>query len=497
MSGTTLTHAQAVNRLKDITEEVQRLRDKKDKTAEDDSKVGPLLEEFRSVDRHRKDLEHDAALAEIREAAKVGKVEGPGDGVRSDTDPAADPAPRGTVRDTNVGSGQSRTRYRNPWELSEVRSFGRDPADVAGELRSRALDAIERMPHAPDKVREASAKLIEDFDDTSSRMAQLLLATSSPTYMRAFTKLMRAQGQVATLDAEERDAYVRAMSLTDTAGGFLVPFQLDPTVILTANGSRNRIRQISRVVTATGDVWNGISSAGVTGSWDAEAAEVSDDAPTIAQPSIPVYKGAIFVPISLEARQDEANVAQEVARMIAFEKDRMESVAFVTGSGSGEPTGIITALTGTGSVINSATTDTFAVADVYNLDGDLPARYADNATWVAHRKIYNLIRRFDTSGGAGLWTTLGNGLPAQLLDRPNVTAEAMDSTITALAPNPVLVYGDFDNYVIADRIGLTVEYIPHLFGANRRPTGQSGWYAHFRVGADSVNDSAFRMLDVT
>lgn len=182
--------------------------------------------------------------------------------------------------------------------------------------------------------------------------------------------------------------------------------------------------------------------------------------------------------------------------MVAFEKDRMESVAFVTGTGTGQPTGIVTALTGSPQVVASGAADTFAVGDVYALDSALPARYAAGASWLAHRAIYNLTRRFDTQGGASLWTTLGNGLPQELLGRPVATAEAMDSTVTAAASNPILIFGDFSNYVIADRIGTTIEYIPHLFGAaGRRPTGQRGWYAWFRVGADSVNDAAFRMLD--
>jgi len=58
----------------------------------------------------------------------------------------------------------------------------------------------------------------------------------------------------------------------------------------------------------------------------------------------------------------------------------------------------------------------------------------------------------------------------------------------------VLLYGDFENYVIADRIGMTVEFIPHLVGTNRRPTGQRGWYAYYRVGADVVNVDGFRLL---
>jgi HK97 family phage major capsid protein len=500
-----LTHAEIVARLKEIEAELVRLRDKPEKSDEDRAAVPGLLAEFKALNGQRLDMEHDAALAEVRDAHRSGTVEAPSASPVDDSD-EPDRGPERTVVRSAGGPDDGRTqrfggrrRFRNPWDLTEVRTFGRDPAAVSGEIRSRALDAIEDMPHATDKVRSAATGFIEGEDEGSTRIAQLCLASSGPAYMRAFTKLVRSQGNLAMLSPEESGAYTRAMSLTDAAGGYLVPFQLDPTVILTANGSRNRVRQIARVVTATGDVWNGISSAGVTGSWDAEAAEVSDDAPTLAQPVVPIFKGAVFVPISIEAQQDETNVAAEVSRMVAFEKDRMESVAFVTGTGTGEPTGIVTALIASSPtvLVASATTDTFAIGDVYALDSALPARYADNATWLAHRAIYNLIRRFDTAGGAGLWTTLGNGLPSQLIERPNVTAEAMDSTVTAAADNYLLAYGDFENYVIADRIGTTIEFIPHLFGTNRRPTGQRGWYAHFRVGADSVNDAAFRLLNVT
>ena len=56
-------------------------------------------------------------------------------------------------------------------------------------------------------------------------------------------------------------------------GGYLVPFTLDPTIILTNAGITGNIRAISSQVTIATDNWNGVSSAGVTGEWTAEAAE--------------------------------------------------------------------------------------------------------------------------------------------------------------------------------------------------------------------------------
>ena len=179
-----------------------------------------------------------------------------------------------------------------------------------------------------------------------------------------------------------------------------------------------------------------------------------------------------------------------------------ESVA--KDSGTTAPKGLVTALAGTASEINAAADDTFALADVYTIQGALPARYRSDASWMANNLIYNRIRQFDTSGGGGFWANLNDGRPPQLLGRSALEAEAMDATFggAGASSSYVLAFGDFDNYVIADRIGMTVEFIPHLFrqataGAGfGLPTGQRGWYAYYRTGADVVSVNAFRLLDV-
>ena len=491
----TLTHGQTVRRLEEITAEMERLGELDGLSTEDESYFDELRDEFASVDAHRKKLEFDTELARAR-AVTAGL---PGSRLRAV--PGA-PSSRSTDYDRDVFAEPTSVEAfrggRNPWDLTEMRTFSRSKGEIGQEFRARALAAVEKMSCASDTVREAATNIIERWDDGDSRIARLCLATSSPEYLRAWSKMAMNKGHM--LSVEEKAAMERAMSLTDSAGGYLVPFQLDPTVIITSNGSRNQIRQAARQVVATGDVWNGVSAGAVTWDWAAETTEASDNAPAFVQPTITIHKAQGFVPISIEALQDEANVTAEVARLIAFGKDELESTAFTTGTGTGRPWGIVAALTGTTSEINAAADDTFAAKDVYTLDSALPSRYRANASWLGHRNTYNLVRQFDTSGGAQMWERIGAGMPGELLGRPALESEAMDSalTTTGAVSNFLLVYGDFSNYVIADRIGMTVEFIPHLFGSARRmPTGQRGWYAYYRVGADSVNDGAFRMLDVS
>jgi HK97 family phage major capsid protein len=382
--------------------------------------------------------------------------------------------------------------------------FARDPGEVAAELRSRALSCIERMPGASRNIRKAATGIIEEFDSKDSRLARQCIVTSKPAYLRAWSKLACNKPHALTVDEQRAVADVeefRAMSLTDVQGGYLIPFQLDPTVIVTSTFIRSDLRQAARVVIATGDVWNGVTSQNVSWSFQAEGAEVTDNAPPFGQPSVPNFMARGFVPISIEAMADEQNVAQEVGRLLANGKLDLEGVKFIQGSGIGEPTGIITALSISGnasSVVNTGQSGAlFKLADLYQLQGSLPAHYRANASWLANNLVYSVIRQFDTAGGAGFWTNLTTDRPPQLYARDALEAEAMSAT-PLVGNTKILIYGDLSQYIICDRIGMAVEFIPHLFSKNNnRPTGTRGWFAYYRTGGDLINPVGVRVLNVT
>ncbi|WP_329292850.1 phage major capsid protein [Streptomyces pseudovenezuelae] len=405
------------------------------------------------------------------------------------------------------GSGPdvlTRTRA-NPYEdLDRVRGANLNERGTVGDLRSRALSAIDLAGEfiSADQQERAEALV---RGDRRGRIAQHILLTGSDEYQRAFESLLSNAGNPALLEDDEYQAYKlaeahrRAMTLTDAAGGFLVPFTLDPTIILTNTGSANPYRQVSTVKTITTDTWNGVSSAGVTAEWLAEASQAADASPTFAQPSITPKKAAAWVQGSFEVLAD-SGFGAEVGPLLADAKDRLEATAFTTGNGTTQPKGVITAVSAvSGSVVNSATTDTYAVADVYAVEQALPPRYrlTGSPSWMANKAIINKTRQFDTAGGSSFWANLGMGQPEQLLGAPIYEASAMDGVINAGAENYSLLLGDFRNYYIVDRVGMTMVYEPLVKGANGRPTGEAGWFAYWRVGADVVNADAFRLLDIT
>lgn len=376
--------------------------------------------------------------------------------------------------------------------------------------RDQALRTIERSAkdgYLPDYAAEKATALVErnGRPEEKTLAARWVVTAGDEAYRSAFCKLLADPVRGHLLwTAQELAAYQaaagvqaelsRAMSNTDANGGFMVPLTLDPAIMLTSAGSINPLRRISRVVQTATDQWQGVTSAGATAEWKAEAAEAADASPTLAPAPIPVHFGDAFVPYSFEVGMDARDFVNELRTVLVDAADQLQATAYTTGSGSGQPTGIITALTGTSSIVASAGADAFAKGDVYAVQNALPPRFSPRAQWCANIATINLMSQMETTAGARLFPELSDG---RLLNKPINELSNMDGVINATQENYMLLYGDFRNFVIVDRIGTTLELIPNLVGANRRPTGQRGALLWFRTGSDSVVDNAFRLLNVT
>lgn len=268
---------------------------------------------------------------------------------------------------------------------------------------------------------------------------------------------------------------------------------------MTAQGSGNPFLQIAKSVDVNTNAWKGVSSAGVTWSFDAEAAEVSDDSPTLAQPTVTVFMARGFVPYSIEVGQDYPGFAAEMQTLLAEGYDELLVDKFTRGSGTGEPKGILTALSANTNVrVTVQTSGTnFGPKDPYNVWKALPQRFRRKASWLMSVDVNNNIRQIGT---ANVFHAYTENLPAEWADMlfGKTTYESPympDTTTSTSAPIGLAVVGDFSNYVIARRGGMSTEPIPMLFNvANNLPSGQRGWFAYSRIGGNSVNDLGFRLL---
>jgi hypothetical protein len=204
---------------------------------------------------HRRERAHRRADREARAADRelAGKPEHREEGVSFHTAPA------------------SRVTGEDIFDLSTVRASVSDPRQQGSELRDRAMRAVEKAHISEidqyddaDRSKGRIDGLLRKTDSVDGAFARYLLAVGSPTYKRAFTKFL-ATRDTSMMDRQEQSAWAggqmaqRAMSLTGSAGGFAVPFELDTTILNTNNGVANPIRSLARVVQTTVDEWRGIT----------------------------------------------------------------------------------------------------------------------------------------------------------------------------------------------------------------------------------------------
>jgi HK97 family phage major capsid protein len=442
-------------------------------------------------------------------------------------------------------SGRQRGSSADPTLLARHRTAAYDGiarAETLGHLGSdellrRADSALEILSArgVPDEGVARLAEMLEEPDREEwgalypaavaerKHAAAQTLALSDPAYRSAFAKVIRSPLHFSLdLTDEERYAMARtrafvrdvagdsrdwqtapmgdysaraALSLTGANGGFLVPFTLDPAIMLTNAGSANPWRAWATIKQTTTNDWNGVSSAGVTAAWLAEGIESADNTPTVAQTKITPAKAAAYVYGSYEVL-DDSDFAEQLPMILADAKDRLEETAFATGSGSGQPFGAVTRATATALGGGAIT-----AAGVYSLHQALPARFRlanGRPGWFGNVVPLDALRQLPVFTGSQSPMLAGTTMAP--FGEPAYESSSMDGVIST-GGHKVLLYGDGGSYLIVDRIGMTLVYDPVVKGVtNQRPTGQAGWYGFWRVGADSSvagASTALRTLSLT
>jgi HK97 family phage major capsid protein len=191
-----------------------------------------------------------------------------------------------------------------------------------------------------------------------------------------------------------------------------------------------------------------------------------------------VHFGDAFVPFSFEIGMDAIDFLPELQKPLIDGAEQLMATAYTTGSGSGQPTGIITKLIASGTPPLVVGTEAFPSSQVYSVQNSLPPRFSANAQWCANIAIINTIAQRETAAGALLFPGVQSGT---LLNKPLNELSNMDGVIDVGAENYILLYGDFRaGFVIVDRIGTSLELIPNLVGAAQRPTAQRGALLWFR-----------------
>jgi HK97 family phage major capsid protein len=307
------------------------------------------------------------------------------------------------------------------------------------------------------------------------------LAVQKRGYDAAFEAYIR-HGKDA-VGPQDRKALSEA---TDSAGGYLVPADYQENLIKKL-ATMATVRQYARVIQTSRDIvpWprikyttNNEYTSGVRLTWTGETPSsatvhrVTDQVYGLF--SIPINTAMASQLVSMDLIEDAAFDVLGISSELMAEAFALgEDAAFWTGSGAGQPRGIITDASDTANfdaaITTVATADTIAEGEIIDVCYGLPAQYERLARWYWTKATEKVVRKLADTNGQYLWPVInqvGGYGPAgpELLGFPVTRDEFVndisDATTTTTYP---VVFGDLTGYIIADRVGLSLQRNDSLY----------------------------------
>lgn len=356
---------------------------------------------------------------------------------------------------------------------------------------------------------------VQNFYKTTRRAFQPDYRKAYSNYLRLCGKMHDASMAWTMLTGAEQKALSEG---TDTAGGFLVPPDIQAEMLVrvpqqaAVRAAGARVQPTSRdmlkypmvqAASATaGGVASGggsIFSSGFVGSWAGETPAFTDVDPAFGSFDVPVKKLRVATKLSNDFLSDAmVNVLAFLAQNGAQNMALVEDQGFINGDGSAlQPMGILNSgLTtvdvegSTTDTISNTTSNVGSATKLIDVEYALPSQYTPNARWMMRRAIEGKVRKLVDANGRFLWpNSLGAfQMPQKAIDDyPVSNSEFMPNDGTNA--NKVVLFGDFSNYIIAQRAQITSTILRERFA----DTDQTGIILWERVGGGVWNVDGFRV----
>ena len=387
-----------------------------------------------------------------------------------------------------------RTKRATAWEAAKA--FLDSHRNDKGVLSAEDDATYSRMEsEITDLGKEISRMERLDAMDKDMSRATSTPLTAKPEAPKADTKVGRASDAYRDAfwnHARKRDSYEIRNALqvgTDSEGGYLVPDTFEKKLI-TSLEEENVIRKHAHVFTTS----NGshkipvVSSRG-TAAWVDEEGQIPESDDVFGQQLIGAHKISTLIKVSEELLNDsafdlESYFATEFARRIG----NAEEAAFLSGNGSGKPTGILADVGGAEIGVTAASETAITADELIDLFYSLKSPYRKKAIWVLNDRTIKAIRKLKDSNGQYLWQpALHEGEFDTILGKRIYTSPYAPE-LGAGAKS--IAFGDFSYYWIGDRQGVAFKRLNERYAE----TGQVGFLASKRVDGKLILPEAIKVL---
>lgn len=304
--------------------------------------------------------------------------------------------------------------------------------------------------------------------------------TPTDNYADNFWQMMRGKGAINALKEG-----------SDPDGGFLVPDEFENQLVEKLQEA-NVLRTISHVIqTQNGEHKIPVVASEGTAAWLDEESAYTESNTQFTQVSLAAHKLGTLIKVSEELLNDSAfDLMTYLSNEFGRRLGNAEEQAFLTGTGTNQPTGILTDSNGASTGATAAKTDTLTFDDLIDLFYSLKSPYRQNAVFLMSDDTVKAIRKMKDKNDQYIWQpSVQAGQPDHIMNCPVYTTSYMP---TLAAGNKPVLFGDFNYYWIADRQGRTFKRLNELYAV----TGQVGFLGSQRVDAKVVLPEAIKTLSM-
>ena len=368
--------------------------------------------------------------------------------------------------------------------MDEAEKFLNEKTDKDGKMSADDAKTYDEMEKNIDAITEN----IERFQRQSTRNSSSEQSPRQPI-------LPNPQNNTETKTGRASDEY-RKMALnamrkqfknvgnllsesTGADGGYLVPTEWD------------RFRKLATTITTSGELRINVVASKPAALWVAEGGALTFGNAAFAQKSLDAHKLHVGIRVTNELLNDNAfNLESYIIDQFGRAIGNAEEDAFINGTGSGQPTGILTTAAADATMVQQTAGSNIAADDILNLVYKLPRAYRKNAVFLVNDSTLAAIRKLKDANQAYMWQpSFQAGEPDRLLGYPVYTSPYMP---TVAAENMVLAFGDFSYYNIGDRGARTFNELRELY----MPNDQTGYLMMERVDGILLLNEALRVLQI-
>lgn len=298
-----------------------------------------------------------------------------------------------------------------------------------------------------------------------------------------------------SVSRDDIPAQYRAQSVgTGSAGGYVVPqgFSEELETALKAYGGMRQAARAFPTPSGNDIPWPTVDDTSNVGELLAENTSAAAQDVAFGQVILKSYKySSKVVLVSIELLQDSYfDIGGILRDLLTTRIGRITNTHFTTGTGTGQPKGVVTEA-GSGKVGATGQTTSVIYDDIIDLEHSVDPAYRANAIYMMADSSLKVVKKLKDSSGRPLWMP---GLTANMGDPVNGPTlngypYVINQDVAAMAANAKsILFGDFSKYVIRDVMAISLLRLEERYAE----VGQVGFIAFSRHDGRAINAAALK-----